>query len=97
MKKLKLDLDHLAVESFEPSAEHQAGPGTVEGHATDYDGTCITFTCVNCGSNYRCTSYEGGTMRQCTYAPTMNPVLFECQSLAYCVPTHPYICPGVTE
>ncbi len=90
MRKLKLDLEQLSVESFAASSAPQAGPGTVEAHNTAYEGTCNTYTC-RCPTEYRCTGWEGGTMDECTYAPTMNPALFECYSLAYCIATKP--CP----
>jgi hypothetical protein len=93
MNKLKLHIDDLAVESFQASPAPAADAGTVHGHVepTDPDaGTCITYTC-ECGTDYGCYPYEGGTMRNCTYAPTMNPMLFDCYSLAYCVATKP--CP----
>jgi hypothetical protein len=94
MRKLKLDIDHLAVESFEP-APGLDGEGTVVGHITartnECGGECPTgalgYTCVDCNN----TGYEGGTMDRCTYAPTMNPALFECYSMAYCIATKP--CP----
>jgi hypothetical protein len=42
MKKLKLQLEDLAVDSFTTDKEHDAR-GTVEGHnATQYGGTCDT-------------------------------------------------------
>lgn len=41
MKKLKLDLDTLAVDSFRPSAEPRGHRGTVRGNEPTY--TCRTW------------------------------------------------------
>jgi hypothetical protein len=54
MRKLKLDLGALAVESFEPAPEPKPERGTVEAHAPTnpqantcdpLEGTCFGFTC----------------------------------------------------
>ncbi len=88
MRKLKLDIDQLAVESFEPSTAPK-GEGTVVGHNTG----ALGYTCNGCATNRDVCGgdYGGGTMELCTYAPTMNPALFECYSMAYCIATKP--CP----
>ena len=65
MRKLKLDLDALTVESFEPSKE-KSEAGTVRGYLSAYyelchegdtwqgsctcEPTCNEQTCYNCGS-----------------------------------------------
>lgn len=41
-KKIKLDLDHLSVESFSTSPDGSRGSGTVEGYQTQYNDTCGT-------------------------------------------------------
>jgi hypothetical protein len=54
MKKLKLELESLAVESFEPRARDAGGRGTVAGNEMEY----ISFTCVptviDCGTIEGC-------------------------------------------
>lgn len=58
MKKMKLDLDDLKVESFETTAESQDGEGTVYGYITQdltQCGDCTNFLCEptnnrTCGS-----------------------------------------------
>jgi hypothetical protein len=72
MRKLKLELDALAVESFEPDAE-RAAPGTVRGYLTAYyelcyvddtwqqsctcEPTCNAQTCYTCNTcNTNCGS-----------------------------------------
>jgi hypothetical protein len=57
MKKLKLNLDQLAVDSF--TIDHrETGRGTVAGHATN---TCITARCLNTNL---CTG-QGGNAPSC--------------------------------
>lgn len=57
MKKLRLSLDALAVETFEPRADAPRAGGTVHGHAEDYSAQetacadlCATQanTCATC-------------------------------------------------
>jgi hypothetical protein len=54
MRKLRLDLGALAVESFEPAPEPKTEKGTVEAYAPTnplantcdpLEGTCFGFTC----------------------------------------------------
>lgn len=103
MRKLKLDLDQLNVESFEP-APSRHGEGTVVGHVSartaECGGECNTgalgYTCNGCATEPGVCGgpYGGGTKgEECTYADTMNPVLAMCYSMAYCAPTDPRICP----
>ena len=48
MKKLSLDLNQLAVESFETDADGQSPRGTVRGNA---ETDCCTFSCQGtCGA-----------------------------------------------
>jgi|SRR5215213_5752488 len=57
MKKLKLEFDDLAVESFDLVADrHGSGVGTVHGRYTNYwtecgDG-CVTMAGFDCGTRY---------------------------------------------
>jgi hypothetical protein len=46
MRKIRLDIDELAVESFN-TAEEQADAGTVNGHAATE--TCQTYLFEGCG------------------------------------------------
>lgn len=43
MKKLKLDVDTLKVDSFR-STQTEGVQGTVKGHAPTYQGTCYCYT-----------------------------------------------------
>ncbi|HEU4452453.1 MAG TPA: hypothetical protein VFR81_05305 [Longimicrobium sp.] len=50
MRKVKLNLDLLKVDSFETAARAREGKGTVFGHATL---ACSDhFTCTSCDSDY---------------------------------------------
>lgn len=68
MKKVKLEVDELAVESFETSAGEEEGRGTVFGNVKETD---IRY----CGSGYRCytdnepecaTQWYGCNTNQCS-------------------------------
>jgi hypothetical protein len=50
MKKIRLDLDALAVDTFEPAARKDAGRGTVRAHAETEWGE---HTCDDFGSCFR--------------------------------------------
>ena len=60
MKKLKLDLEDLKVDSFELSSESADEKGTVKGNApTGYYDTCIAnctrlYTCADTCIGYTC-------------------------------------------
>lgn len=57
MRKLKLNLDKLAVESFAPAAVRQERTGTVHGHHhTNGHNTC-QFSCW-VGCTYEMSCYE---------------------------------------
>jgi len=57
MRKLKLDLDAISVESFEASAAERAAPGTVRAHdgeaaqavKTIPVSNCFFSACATCG------------------------------------------------
>jgi hypothetical protein len=55
MAKLRLDMEDLAVQSFDTSAKLDTRRGTVQGHATFGQDTCIGPTCR------RCPPSDGGT------------------------------------
>jgi hypothetical protein len=65
VKKLRLDLDELKVESFEAEAASADTNGTVRGHGSASengvctDTTCNQQFCVDSGMN--CYSYDGET------------------------------------
>ena len=71
MKKVKLDLDVLKVDSFETAARTEQKKGTVFGHATL---VCTEqFTCTSCASDYSmqdnsCGATCGGICGPQTYA-----------------------------
>lgn len=51
MRKLKLDVQDLVVESFDSVPEKDDEPGTVHGHATEgVDGCTIYVECTRVGS-----------------------------------------------
>jgi len=78
MKKLKLDLDALQVETFE--AERTPEPrGTVQGHASSGDGGIFQCAnqCVVVGSQIGCASDLGCASVHCSAR--------ECNSLSGCV------------
>jgi hypothetical protein len=57
MRKLKLDVDNLAVESFTPESARKAGGGTVHAHdaPTRNANTCNNFSCqVGCTYDESC-------------------------------------------
>jgi hypothetical protein len=71
MKKLKLNIESIEVESFEPDSASLEPRGTVHGHATPIcsqnpDHTCVEETCqavytcqfLSCGDcgSYKCAS-----------------------------------------
>lgn len=91
MKKLRLDLDHLAVESFDTSARRATGRGTVRGHTalTGYL-TCQGATCVGsclgepsciggATCNHACPSGGGTCGGLCTYY-NCGPATYEFES-----------------
>lgn len=55
MQKLKLEIEDLAVETFEPAAEAPARPGTVRAHAaaemviSQPISNCFPSACATCG------------------------------------------------
>ena len=80
MKKIRLNLDALAVETFATTKDDDASRGTVRGHLSAYyelcnpgdtwqqsctcEATCNAATCYNCGG--------GGGSAGCAPTPTGN-------------------------
>ena len=56
MHKLKLELDHLSVESFDTNAPEGARRGTVEAHRPTLVGTCDSCFETNCTCAPSCVS-----------------------------------------
>lgn len=70
MRKLRLDLEAISVESFAPDARHGTKPGTVDGHAkatyactAGWDGcpaetvdqwTCVYAMCLETYAGWSC-------------------------------------------
>ena len=72
MKKMKLDLDQLTVESFSPAADPQAQRGTVHGRIESADCTGITCeTCDACTYNGDA-SCSGDHVCFCQLTPNTN-------------------------
>lgn len=74
MKKFKLQLDDLQIESFSTQREEGKSEGTVRGYITLY---CESDSCQWCATLSDCltgcgcgTRYEGGTCDYPTCAPT---------------------------
>jgi hypothetical protein len=62
MKKLRLDAEKVAVESFATAAE-RARPGTVRGHGDD----CTWFESCFCETAYAVCGTGPATIHSCTY------------------------------
>ena len=62
MKKMKLQVETLAVESFRTGAEGRS-PGTVRGHGDD----CTWFASCLCRTNYYVCGTGPATIYSCTY------------------------------
>jgi hypothetical protein len=77
MKKLKLDLDAMTVESFATMAESRAD-GTVVGFITAFSECGGYFCSTNCPPTYDPHCETGAVT--CEYGPTMNPVDSECMN-----------------
>lgn len=80
MKKMRLDLDTLAVESFSPSHDEAQHRGTVRGQAAQASinpkGTCGCYTvsdysvAVGCTDQVGCTNFLGCTgISVCYWTP----------------------------
>ena len=65
MRKLKLDVQNLEVETFD-TAPAAGGKGTVEAYVTGFMGTDPCYTC----GDTRCISTHDGNV--CTYGITCN-------------------------
>lgn len=92
MRKLKLEVEALAVESFEPS-KSGSDAGTVRGYLSAYyelchegdtwqlsctcEPTCNNRTCYNCGSGAACPGTGGCTV-------TCPQISDTCPSPGYC-------------
>lgn len=82
MQKIKLDLDHLAVESFETAGQPE-GRGTVQGHATN--GQACASAVDACPSGRGCTVIGCDTNTCDTYDPDLCPsVVDACPSARGC-------------
>lgn len=69
MKKIKLDLNDLRVESFETTLREAAAEGTVFGQTASYDTltTCTAYAyCGETAGGNKC----GGTSAACNPGPT---------------------------
>ncbi|MFL5385684.1 MAG: hypothetical protein ACJ8GN_24475 [Longimicrobiaceae bacterium] len=92
MKKIRLSLEELAVESF-ATDEHTMGmAGTVEGHGTRNQNTCPA-SCNTCGPGYTCyeTHCTEPTVPEPTCIDSCLDCLVETEDYWECVPT--YGCP----
>jgi len=82
MKKLKLELDDLAVESFEPvDRRDRAGSGTVRARESDGESAdsncpdCITYLSLGFGCTVEISCYQ-------THCAETN--VWECTDLGFC-------------
>lgn len=70
MKKLRLEIDSLVVESFDVSDDASAGRGTVQGRETAVDEPCGQSHRVECAPSYEEPCWwTGDPMLDC-YAPS---------------------------
>jgi hypothetical protein len=76
MKKLKLDLDEMTVESFSTTPE-SGGKGTVQGYITNWS-ECGGAYCSLGGCDTTFNPYCDTAAVTCEYGPTMNPLDVEC-------------------
>jgi hypothetical protein len=93
MRKIRLDLDELQVDSF-TTAEQPGGAGTVRGYVSvqcgsdytcNYEDTCAGVvtcarSCGNCGTYYCASGDPSCTDPSCVYSCT-------CETLYTCPPT----------
>jgi hypothetical protein len=79
MKKLKLNLDQLAVDTF-TTDHHQGGRGTVAGHATNL---CITYRCQNTNLCTGGDSCDGTCYATCGDVNCASYELTNCGGTAY--------------
>lgn len=105
MKKLKLDLDELAVETFDPAAS-EPGEGTVLGEQVGNTlmlscgrGPCVTLaatciTCMTCGVTcLTCFVSCGPVTCQATCGPTcVTCIQYTCGYTCLGCPTRPPYC-----
>lgn len=64
MRKIRLEIENLSVESFDTAADPSAGRGTVHGHHTHLDlsceGSCFQTNCgAECTYDHGCTQAGG--------------------------------------
>lgn len=93
MRKLKLSLDALQVESFTPSAD-EAARGTVPAHAfTEYadescfascNGGCSNSCGGGCGTNTAWQSCYGSCQNTCGCPPNTDYTACDCQTWETC-------------
>lgn len=88
MKKVRLELDQLNVESFSTTARNAPKPGTVHGQGSEWtdmetcQGDCDTVTVM--GAMCECVTMGGHTCQArdagCTVEATCAPVLYSADS-----------------
>jgi hypothetical protein len=72
MRKLKLQVEELVVDSFEAVGNRTKAPGTVHGYET-IDGTCGNWTCqANISCAYACSNACGTLHDKTCDGPTCN-------------------------
>ncbi|HEV7589685.1 MAG TPA: hypothetical protein VGO40_16335 [Longimicrobium sp.] len=80
MKKTKLRLDDLSVESFDTAVPDRGRTGTVRAHAQTIDGptcdgrqTCWDSCDGVCGTYFCVTNFDSCGQQSCVYTCTCNP------------------------
>lgn len=72
MRKLKLQVEELVVDSFEAVGSGRKAAGTVRGYET-IDGTCGNWTCqANISCAYGCSNACGTLVNKTCDGPTCN-------------------------
>lgn len=101
MKKLKLDLDNLRVDSFDTTpAEGNGGRGTVFGHAESFQYGCTDgASCDSCaGSCGTCEASCCGTCNTCYTNCGTCPCDYSCNGSCYsCGGSCDYSCGGTCD
>jgi hypothetical protein len=67
MRKLKLELDALRVDSFDPAPRRAGDDGTVFGFYTEFEAQCDGFTEGGCGYTPYCPGYGCTARSTCKY------------------------------
>ncbi len=98
MKKMRLELDALAVKSFVTATEDEEA-GTVKGHSYEGDNSALLGSCVNTCQLFcpapGTTNNGGSHVQTCAYSCAQNTVCNDTcvgVTMCYCGPTNDANC-----